>query len=130
METDTEDSKPLRQIRALLYPVGAAPEVVIIHAEADSSLSALQTLVGGYVDRVIVKHDETGMGALDVWCNDEGILIGLPPNRLVTSGSGSQVPLFGPLVLCRANSAGEIVDLTDADLAWAEQQNWPRAIPH
>lgn len=56
--------------KVIVVRVGQKPVVETI----DGSLESMQKLVGGYIERVNVGN---GMA---LYCNEEGLLIGLPPN--------------------------------------------------
>ena len=51
--------------------------------EIDGSLESMQQLVGGYIEAVYPFKDPIALV-----CNDEGKLMGLPPNRLLRDDSG------------------------------------------
>lgn len=78
----------------------------------DDTLPHLQRAVGGCVDVVALTGD------LDMWLNDEGLLIGLPVNILATGiaalhGLTHQV-YVGPVVLTGgADAEGNTLPLTE-----------------
>lgn len=57
------------------------PEGEFTLVEEKPTLEAMQKAVGGYVEAVEVQVE--GM-TIDIWLNEEGKLIGLPPNPKVT----------------------------------------------
>jgi len=67
----------------------------------------LQALVGGMLDAVRLDPH------LALYCNDEGLLVGMPPNVRTDNGT----ILVGTLVLSRCDDDGETVSATDDDLA-------------
>lgn len=79
------------------------PEVV----EIENDLSAMQDVVGGYIECV---H----MGDLDIWVNEEGRLIGLPFNRFVGG-----VPLVGTIIVSGSTKDGATVGLSDKQVTAA-----------
>ena len=52
-------------------------------AEIDGSLESMQKLVGGYIEAVYPFEDPVALV-----CNEEGKLMGLPPNRLLRNENG------------------------------------------
>ena len=64
----------------LIRPEATAGEVV----EIDRGLNPLQELVGGYIEHVqLVRSD--GRGGVGMYVHDEGLIRGLPVNRLATN---------------------------------------------
>ncbi len=92
-------------IKVLHVRVGARPAVVEISHE----LREMQRLVGGYVDCIGMSD------GVDVWCNDEALLTNEPqPNRTVP---GMAEPIYGDFFLARHDGNGNMVSLTEADIA-------------
>ena len=80
--------------------------------EPGQSLPLLQRVCEGYVD---VVHDPR-LG-IDIWVNDEGLLIGMPLNPLATTLAGGQ-GLAGPAVITGGPDAeGETLGLTVEQVA-------------
>lgn len=67
-----------RIVKVLLCKVGQAP---IVH-EFEHSLEAMQTLVGGNIECINIGRMTRfgGKDNVDLWCNEEGKLVGLPLN--------------------------------------------------
>jgi hypothetical protein len=61
-------------MRVLFIPCGKKPEV----REIDGSLASMQELVGGLIEDVCWGDEKIAL-----ICNDEGLLLGLPPNRSI-----------------------------------------------
>ena len=61
-------------MKVLLIAPGTAPRVLVI----DHSLKAMQELMGGTIEAIYPFDDHVALV-----CNDEGKLLGLPPNRAV-----------------------------------------------
>lgn len=95
-------------VRVLVLRVGQRPSVETLEPDGDGRgyLTSLQRVVGGYVDCVVVD-------GTDVWCNDEGLILGLPLNREL---GGHR--LHGDLVLAGHDGRGNTVGLTDDQLLW------------
>lgn len=91
------------KIRVVVVPVGQQTEV----REVESSLDAMQGLVGGLIQSVPYGN------GLDLICNDEGKLIGLEPNRPIFNG---QDYVFGQFFFCRTDEDGETASVTDEDI--------------
>ena len=72
-----------------------------------NTLEALQNAVGGSIQMVPLTIE------LCVVCNEEGKVLGLPPVAVVPM---LQDILFGPLVICRTDEQGELIDVEDDDL--------------
>lgn len=96
--------------------------------EGETSLEILQSVVGGYIETAARKRSETQPGViLDVYCNEEGRMYGLPVNRVIP---GAFAPFVGNLVITAALD-GETIDMDQElvleALAWAK--TWPVSIP-
>ena len=91
------------QVKAIKLAVGCCPEVI----EIDNSLEAMQALVGGWIE--ILRLND----GLDLVMNEEGKLLGLPPN--VSLFGGLDV-VAGDCFLIRHNTAGEAVSVTATDI--------------
>ena len=77
--------------------------------ETSVELSALQKLVGGYIE-----FHSLG-GGLVLVCNEEGQLKGKPFNQTVRLSYYS-VNIFGDFFVARVNSEGDFVDLRKSDV--------------
>lgn len=102
-ETRRSLRKTDMKIRVLIVEPGSSPAVT----EIEPTLEAMQEVVGGYVELVRV-------GDLDLWVNEEGILEGLPLNRVIVG-----MPLVGPILVASSNEEGDTVGLTDTQVAQA-----------
>ena len=82
--------------------------------EIDGSLESMQGLVGGTIQAIYTFED-----AVALVCNDEGKLLGLPPNRMLfdpDSGNPFDV-IAGDFFLCAAPPGGETFEsLTDEQI--------------
>lgn len=87
----------------LIRPEATAGEMV----DVDGSLESLQALVGGHIEHVqLVRTERGGVG---MYAHDEGMIIGLPVNRLATAlywrtrrgGVPDELPyaIHGPVVV-------------------------------
>ncbi len=94
----------MAKIRVIRLRVAEAPEVVFIDD------GTLQEEVGGYIDVVPMAE------GVDAFVNDEGILDGLPFNRVLPTSRGG-VPVVGDVVLAGHDGEGETISLTDAQIA-------------
>lgn len=92
-------------LRVVYKAPRTAPEV----REVENSLPVLQDMVEGYLEAV------SGFkGGLVCFCNEEGKLRGLQPNII-----GPYDVIVGPVFLTKANKAGDLVSLTDKEVAMA-----------
>ena len=118
-----------KTIQAMLYPVGApACRIELERDDQGSCLSALQRLVGGYIEVFNVAK-----GMPDLVINDEGLFSQLP-NRAIyatddmeRAGYLSQIDgkpvkagdlytiLYGPIVAVSCNEDGETVSVDPAE---------------
>ena len=90
-------------LRVIQIPVDEPPR----EAYVEPGLSSMQELVGGYIESVRI-------GDVDMWVNEEGLLLKLPPN-LIASAIARR-PICGPAFLARSDGEGETVDVTDSDV--------------
>lgn len=109
----------------LCLPGEGAKHVVL----GGDHLEGLQGLVGGYIEKVgsLPFSDEL---VIDVYCNEEGMMHGLPSNRLVYIPSRGTFPVLGPIVLAGANpQTGENVSLNEymVSVAAFHAGQWPQA---
>lgn len=78
-----------KKIKIVYIEVDKEPEII----EIENKLEAMQNLVGGYIEMVYL---ETGTRPAILICNEEGIIMGLEPNRVVP-GVGT---IHGPFFIC------------------------------
>ena len=57
-------------MKAIIKKPGSGPDLI----EIDNTLEALQEAVGGYIETVTIARDTV------IICNEEGRLLGYPPN--------------------------------------------------
>lgn len=96
-------------IRVIVCRVGCDAVV----EEIEPTLAAMQTLVGGYIERLILDEKT------DLWCNEEGLLKELPYNRNI---AGHRI--VGDFFLASHDNEGETTTLTDAQI-----ETWLKAMP-
>ena len=79
---------------------GAPPRAAII----DSALSSMQEVVGGLIQAVYPFAEEVAL-----ICNDEGKLLGLPPNRVLRHPETGEIydVVVGTFFLCAAPADSE-----------------------
>ena len=90
-------------IKVIKIPVGSDPMVVQI----PNTLDAMKAIVGGWIEIVSLG------GGLDLCLNEEGKLLGLPPNVALFGG---QDVVAGDCFLLRHDEEGEAVSVTAADI--------------
>lgn len=110
---------PQNTVRILHVQVGRKPVVRAV----PNDLASLQKLVGGYLEWV------PGAGGIDLWCNEEGLVLNLPHNRTFAMGeaSDSVYDVHGDFFFARNDGQGEIESLTAEDVLTA--QGWLRREP-
>lgn len=89
--------------RILFVPVGGSPVELAI----PRGLEAMQQQVGGYIEMVTLED------GIDLVCNEEGKLDGLPVNRRIPEIRDT---VRGDFFISRHDDEGETVDLTDEDV--------------
>jgi len=81
---------------ATIKAVIVDPDGTIRDTEIENSLGSFQAVVGGYIEGVIGR-------VATIYVNEEGLLIGLPPNPLATLFAqrflGAGVVLVGPALI-------------------------------
>ena len=93
----TVHSSPPKTVNVLIfYPSGGFECTTI-----DNSLSALQKIVGGHIEAVYDPHCIAG----HAYCNDEGMILGLPLNANAEKYFG--VRICGNVVLLSHDERGE-----------------------
>lgn len=126
-------------IRALVVRVGREPVVEQLRATPHGSyIDELQRVCGGNVQ--IVTMDD----GVDLWCNEDGIALGLPINRVIEAApraelggifEGAEViyvedadeplarpgeagvwKIYGDFLMLRTDKYGECCSVTDADV--------------
>ena len=82
--------------------------------EVDLSYEVMKGLVGGYLECVPLEALDAEAVRIDMWLNEEGLLIGLPCNRLVTRPhDGAEFPIVGDFFIAGSDEDGETIGLTD-----------------
>ena len=78
-------------MKVLYVKPGEEPESI----EMGGSLKELQEAVGGYIEAIYPFEDD-----VCIICNEEGKLMGLPPNRVLSDGDGHAYDvLCGPFIV-------------------------------
>jgi hypothetical protein len=97
-------------MKVLFIAPQASPKVLLLE---DLKLHNLQALVGGLIEIVGIGESDSGNTIYAV-VNEEGLLHGMPPNRLVRDGDRS-VSLVGNIVIVGSDGEGEFVELTSVE---------------
>lgn len=95
----------------MYYYVTKRPQEKPVLHEMEGRKVGYETLregVGGYIECV---RKEIGGDEVDVWVNEEGLLLGLEPNYW---DEELGQPLNGPVIVCRADKDGDSIGLTKA----------------
>lgn len=97
-------------VKGLLIPVEG--DISVIEIPKENSLEALQKHVGGLIELLRLPHNT------DCYINEEGKLIGLPPNPValgVFNFLGGQLfegdYISGPMVMIGHDGNGNVADL-------------------
>ena len=91
-------------------------DALLVRHEGDDTLTALQTLVEGYVQPVPTDPAKTGFSG-DVWVNEDGLYQPTFSVNLLASGFAGQ-RLVGPAVITRFDAeTGKTIGLTADNLA-------------
>lgn len=93
----------MKNVKVFLFNVGEEPRV----EEIGDDLHSLQNAVGGLIEAVYPFEDE-----YFVFCNEEGKLNGLEPNRNL----GDYDVICGNFIVCKDDGKGGIKDVDEADL--------------
>lgn len=126
-----------KPIKVIVCRVGRAAVVEELQPNPDLNgghLCAMQKIVGGLIQCVTLDD------GIDLWCNEEGMLLELPLNRCFAAAPRGEpgIPvdfviyasddlarphepgewrIQGDFFLCRSNRHGELAPPTDADIA-------------
>lgn len=98
---DVDDMMKEERIRVLIVKPNEVPFEMII----DNTLEAKQEIVGGYIEAVPLSE------SAELICNDEGKLIGLPPNRRL----GNDI-ITGTFIIVGANESEHFCSLSNEDI--------------
>lgn len=106
---------PESKIKVLLCRLASEAEVT----EIENKLEVFQALVGGYIEAVC-------LGNLVCICNEEGLLLGLRPNRTLHPVPGDHQSfrygtIVGDFFITASGSDGEFRSLSAAEIETAYQ---------
>lgn len=103
--------------KAMIYGVDGVLKVV---SWTDDSYKFLKNSVDGYIERVpLMYFDNVG---IDVWCNEEGKLVGLKPSIALTYDGYIYDYLVGNVVFTRHTEDGNTTSLTDDDIKFIKDK--------
>lgn len=105
----------MRKLKVLVFE--PAEEIIPakkpVVKEIDDSLSAMQEVVGGYIQALYPWEDPVGL-----ICNEEGKIMGMLPNRFLLDDSGKPYDLLvGTFFLVGLDQEGDFVSLSDEYIA-------------
>ena len=103
------------KIRVLVIEPGKNPE----EREIPNTLKALQKIVGGYIETVALHRSvkDGELERIDIVCNEEGKLLGLPKNRIIKRLNDIICGTF----LIVATGEEDFISLTDEQVeTWTE----------
>lgn len=106
---------------ATIQAVIVHPDGTVQHTEIENSLGSFQAVVGGYIEGVIGR-------VATIYVNEEGLLIGLPPNPFATLFAqrflGAEGVLVGPaLILGPPDYEGEDTPVRQSVVDYFTQEN-------
>lgn len=78
-----------------------------------TGLEQLQNAVAGYIELVSLSDP---ISRYDGFCNDEGKVIGLPANEVISTIYGRDI-IYGDVVICKHDRHGETQGLSDEETA-------------
>lgn len=87
----------MKKIKIVVCEPGKSPEI----CEINDDLESMQNIVGGYIECIALKNN------IDVWVNEEGLLMDLPFNRTV-----NRKPLVGTIFAASHNKSGDTTSLS------------------
>lgn len=131
-------------VKVIVVRVGRLPvEEEIAPDERGGHLAGMQAIVGGYIE--CVHLGDPACPGLELWCNEDGMGIGLPHNRtfratprqpppgfedafvikthedLADYGQPGVWQILGDFFLARTDEEGDLAPTTDADFEWAKR---------
>lgn len=111
----------MSKLRIIACRLGQAPVV----EEMEPGLKPMQDFVGGYIEAVRLSGEYGGAG-VDLYCDEEFLLKGYAPNRLIRN----DLAIHGDFFISAHDDEGETVGLTDAQCEeWlAKARAWPVAV--
>ena len=87
--------------------------------DIDNTLEAKQEYVGGLIQVLCID-------GIDIICNDEGKLMGLPVNRVLLDENNDILDFFvGNILCCRHNDDGDFIDINPDDIEIIERMLKP-----
>lgn len=87
--------------------------------DIDNTLEAKQKYVGGLIQVLCIN-------GIDIICNDEGKLMGLPVNRVLLDEKNNILDIFvGNILCCRHNDDGDFTDISPDDIETIERMLKP-----
>ena len=86
------------------------PQKTPYKKEIPNELSAMQEIVGGWIESVFIERSKRG-ARISLICNEEGKLSNLPFNRKIANFD----TLVGTFFITKHNGAGDTVDLSDEE---------------
>lgn len=102
-------------MKALLFRPGEPAEVIELEG-----FKHIQKLCGGFVERIVLDWSDGHRRYIQLWCNEDGISLGLPANLWAAGPAYAGAPIWGNAVLVAARrtfSDEEELGLTDEEVA-------------
>ena len=83
------------------------------------SLEFLQKSVGGYIERIPLRSLDNKK--IDMWCNENGKLIGLPLTLMLFYQGKILDGIVGNVVFTKTNDDGDTISLTEKDIKYIKK---------
>jgi len=98
----------MKQLTVITCRVGYRPKPQTVQGD----LAGMQAIVNGLIERIELAE------GIDLWINEEGVIIGAPANRVITTSRGYRSPIRGDFFVCGVDyETGESTSLTAEQVA-------------
>ena len=89
-----------------------------VKLDVENKLEKLQSLVGGLIDVSSIPDVPKNLNSADIVVNDEGLILGLPVNRLLLDHAGKfENAIFGNFFIC-GHRDSEFVSLNNEQIKY------------
>lgn len=109
--------------KVIVLRVGCEPVVEVFDAGAAAiSLASMQSVVDGYIERIVLAGEPVMGDSVDLWINEEGRLQNLRANRLILAPHHGEVVVHGDCFIAAGNPEGDTVGLSDEQIdEWTQR---------
>lgn len=103
----------MEKIKVLIVETDKAP----YEAEIENTLEAKQEIVQGYIEFFPLEN------GVDIVCNEEGKINGLPLNRAIYDEGGGMVEVIaGTFLIVSVDAYGDVISLTKEQMDWYKKK--------